>query len=105
MGKDQYGKLWSRLQFGIIVREPVSRTHSDFHFNVATAMNPCVEGRTFSELVNLKINGYDGCNLFHHNRYGDHIDMWLEHFHPSQFTIIPWKMFLASGGKVVTHMW
>lgn len=113
-----YGRAASRINFMIMLREPVARFHSDFyHAKVDTwwCQRYIVKKYTFKDIVMEILGGdmqYTGGNLYCSDRleaslYPRNIRHWFERFLPGQFTVVPMKFVTQPrvGLSVVDFVW
>lgn len=92
-----YGEKASQLKFLIILRDPLSRTHSAFHHGQADGWWPHLAGKSFSEYVEALVasggvGDADEGGPFADSLYGLQIARFFGAFSPSQFTIVPLRL-------------
>jgi len=95
-----YGDQAAKLVFAVMIREPLSRVHSHWHYS-----GPNAKGNTFSQELEtwLQDNGADFrmATRVWYSSYGAQLTQWLDSFASSQFMVIPYKAYAANGGMEV----
>lgn len=95
-----------QLTFSVILRDPLSRFHSDFYRARSAGLCNHTKGMNFSMVVDEILGGkadfYTGgrgecSDRLEGSLYADQLKRWLKTFHPSQFTIIPWLYQVSPG--------
>eukprot|EP00421_Protoceratium_reticulatum_P010498 CAMPEP_0168400584 /NCGR_PEP_ID=MMETSP0228-20121227/22673_1 /TAXON_ID=133427 /ORGANISM="Protoceratium reticulatum, Strain CCCM 535 (=CCMP 1889)" /LENGTH=362 /DNA_ID=CAMNT_0008414129 /DNA_START=83 /DNA_END=1168 /DNA_ORIENTATION=+ len=96
-----YGDQTHRLKIALIVRNPVGRIHSAFHFYNSEARagqswaqcvcqqkgsNGCTDFKGYVEGL-MKIEHNDPCYFVNRSDYSHQLDVFLQVFAPSQFTV------------------
>jgi len=91
-----YGHHSHRIKFASILRNPVSRIHSVFHFyetghGTPWKMPHCEEyiSRGFTSYVQKFINGDDPCKFLSDSEYHKQFESFMAFFNASQFLTIP----------------
>lgn len=115
---EEYGKnLVSRLKFAVILREPMSRLNSAYHyldmmnheFKACCVYIKDVDGHEYKEpnftgFLNKSMEKYASGKIpdgIQQSLYGKGLKAWLAKFHPSQFVVIPVKQYNRNVGRVM----
>jgi len=91
-----YGDKASQIKFGVIVRNPIARMLSAYHYNLMQRdanIYYChdVAKGDFKDYVLRTIAGDDPCGLLSTGDYAKQLKEYFSVFSPSQFTIYPFK--------------
>jgi len=97
-----YGDAASkRLVFAVMIREPLSRVHSHWHYSGPTRLSNYTG--SFQKEVEAYLADPSDFRMetrVWYSQYGAQLDQWLGSFGPEQFLVIPYKAY-ASNGTVV----
>jgi len=107
-----YGGQSTQLKFGIILRNPLDRMLSEFHFFKnglgRILCSPEEISVDFKTYVKNMMAGSDPCGLGTDSDYGAQLSNWFKMFSPSQFTIFLFKQVVApENGRalIVSDLW
>lgn len=111
-----YGEtLASRIQFSVLLRKPLDRMHSHFYHIQRHAVlyqyaQPCagsIYNSSFQNYMQITIQGEDPCKIFDMSSYGKQLAQYFKFFAPSQFTIIPFREFVAPNQSsfIIMEQW
>lgn len=107
-----YGEQSSNVKFGVILRNPLNRMHSAFHFwKRGLGRGLCAEeqiGVTFEVYVRGILLGSDPCNIVTIGHYAAQLQGYFNVFSPSQFTIMLYQQITAPQDNVsvvISDLW
>lgn len=111
-----YEEQSSEIKFGVVLRDPLHRAHTAFHWMVwmqvlqgddqcAGPRCPACLSPDFQAYVHGVINnGSDPCRLFAQGNYAPQLHKWFDAFSPSQFSIFLFND-LVKHGTGVAELW
>lgn len=108
-----YGAQSSKIKFGVILRDPLHRAHTYFHWLIKLSRDAHCTGPTcggclspdFQTYVQgVLSNGSDPCLAFSTGDYVRQLQKWLDTFSPSQFTMFLFND-LVKHGAGVAELW
>lgn len=107
--REYYGERASQITFAVILRDPLARMHSAFHFyqNQNWCEQKHLDGG-FEKYVNGVLQGNDPCKLLIDGNYTEQLQRYFGVFTPAQFNIIPFKEIVSprdGSATVISALW
>jgi len=95
-----YGNLSSQLKFTLTVREPLSRTQSEYYHTLPLENCPgCMLGSSFNESIGINVEIASNStptavtDWLMKSLYAVELEEWLKYFDAQQFLIIPYRQY------------
>jgi len=95
-----YGKLSSQLKFTLTVREPLSRTQSEYYHTLPLGNCPgCMLGSSFNESIGINVEIASNStptavtDWLMKSLYAVELEEWLKYFDAQQFLVIPYRQY------------
>jgi hypothetical protein len=104
--KSFYHASSSFIKFGMILREPIERIHSAYHY-APNLCNHSTNTTSFQLYVVNMLAGSDPCDLLRSTDYPNQLQSFFDHFSPSQFTIYTYQDIISpeKGPDHITALW
>jgi len=107
-----YADQSSQVKFGVILRNPIKRMHSAFHFwkqgqGAELCSREDIEVE-FQQYVTGMLAGVDPCGLLRSTDYAAQLQRYFDLFKPSQFTILLFKQISApeeNESTAISDLW
>lgn len=105
--KKWYGKLAGALKFVVVLRDPLSRSQSEYYHTLL--LRNCIGCNSRSDFAaalgfnaNLSLMSPPRItDWFWKSLYARHIEAWLRYFPADQFTVIPFRLFVQLDTRTV----